>query len=362
MIGQGFRSPVRGLSPDEAASYWLVRIDGGLLPAEEQAQFDAWLSASPANDAAFARATAAWKVFDAAAGDPNLDALRETALAAGHESRRGLWLGLGAGVAASLLAMGVFGAGFLPSPVHRELARAPRPMVSAASAPATHPDRGDFVTAKGERRTVALADGTAITLNTDSAVRVDYQAERRLVRLLRGQALFEVARNPARPFVVQAADRQVTALGTVFEVRLDPDRMKVTLVEGKVVIDAIGDVPAKDAALMVPTVLTPGQSLVAMIGAPGQLAKVDVDQQLRWREGFVEFNDVPLEAAVREMNRYSSHELAIRDAGIGDIRVSGVFRTGNPERFAAILAEILPIETHIRTDDRIELSARSRAQ
>src|SRR3546814_13413031 len=87
---------------------------------------------------------------------------------------------------------------------------------------------------------------------------------------------------------------------------------------------------------MVPAVLAPGDALVVSADAAPVRFKVDVDQQLRWREGFVEFADATLAEAAAEMNRYSGKQIVIGDPAIGRLRVSGVFRTGNPERFAAI--------------------------
>jgi transmembrane sensor len=120
------------------------------------------------------------------------------------------------------------------------------------------------------------------------------------------------------------------------------------------VVDAVSDRPP-NAAIIVPTVLTPGQEFVAAIGAAPQLAKVDVGRQLRWREGFVEFNDIRLADAIHEMNRYSSRRIAIHDSALGDRRISGVFRTGNPERFASIVGELLPLRSRALQDDTIEL-------
>ncbi|SFG29477.1 FecR family protein [Novosphingobium sp. CF614] len=353
MILRKQRFSKRGFAPDEAASYWLVRLDSGPLDPREQAEFEAWHAGSPINSPAFERAQEAWNLFESAEGDSHSKALRESALEVGPESRRGIWLGAGAGIAASLLAAAAFNIDLLlPSP--KEAAD-----VAVASAPvameALKPSQGEFATGRGGRRAIDLADGSVLTLNTDSAVRVAYAPGRRFVRLLRGQVLFEVARDRRRPFVVQAADRQVTALGTVFEVMLDRDRMKVTLVEGKVVVDAASDRPA-NAAIIKPMVLAPGQEFVAAIGSAPQLAHVDVDQQLRWREGFVEFDDVPLAAAVREMNRYSSRQLIVHDDVIGNLRISGVFRTGNPQRFGAIVGELLPVRSRPLPDDNIELS------
>jgi transmembrane sensor len=351
---------LRGLAPDEAAAAWIVRIDAGPLGPDDQADFDAWRAESSANAVAFARAEAAWNLFDDPHGDPALDAMRVSALAAGREPRRGLWAGIGVGVAASLLAVVAFNTDYLPFAGKGDAPVIASKSASAPMAAPKPPEAGEFVTAKGERRTVRLADGSAITLNTDSAVRVGYVADRRLVRLLRGQALFEVAKDPHRPFIVQAGARQVTALGTIFEVRLDADRMKVTLVEGKVVVDGIDDRPQAGASVMVPTVLAPGEALVAADGAKLQLAKVDIDQQLRWREGFVEFSDATLADAVSEMNRYSGKQLVIHDPATGNLRVSGVFRTGSPERFAAIVGELLPVRRLPLSNGDVELRASER--
>ncbi len=344
-----------GLSPEEAAAHWLVRMDIGDLQGREKAAFEAWLADSPANAEAFARAEGALSIFDDADGDPHLDALRESALAAAPEPRRGLWLGVGMGIAASLLVAVGLGTDAIPrwgadAPV--EVAAGPETVQEQAPSLA---QTSDFVTAKGEKRTVKLADGSSVTLNTDSAIRVAYTEDTRLIKLLRGQALFEVARHAERPFVVQAGDRQVTALGTIFEVRLEPDRMKVTLVEGKVVVDGLEAPAGGHTTVIVPAVLAPGEELVAGLGASQTRAKVDVDQQLRWRDGFVEFDDARLGAAVQEINRYSNRELVIHDAEIANLHVSGVFRTGDPERFAAIVAELLPIEARQVSDSRIEL-------
>ncbi|HZG33029.1 MAG TPA: FecR family protein [Sphingopyxis sp.] len=351
---------LRGLAPDEAAAAWMVRMDTSTLAPDEQAAFDAWRAESEANAAAFARAKAAWSLFDDVQGDPALDALRVSALAAGREPRRGLWLGAGVGIAASLLAVLLFQGNILTPPPAGDGQRIAVQSPPEAARSAQQNTNGEFVTARGERRTVRLADGSTITLNTDSRIRVGYGADRRLIRLIKGQALFEVARDAHRPFVVQVGNRQVTALGTVFEVRFDADRVKVTLVEGKVVVDEVEDRPDRNGPIMVPTVLAPGQALVTVDGARPRLTKVDVDQQLRWREGFVEFEDATLAEAVAEMNRYAGKQLVIADPRVGDLRVSGVFRTGSPDRFAAIVGELLPVRQHPLPDGTVELHAAGR--
>src|SRR3546814_14522510 len=111
---------------------------------------------------------------------------------------------------------------------------------------------------------------------------------------------------------------------------------------------------------MVPAVLAPGDALVVSADAAPVRFKVDVDQQLRWREGFVEFADATLAEAAAEMNRYSGKQIVIGDPAIGRLRVSGVFRTGNPERFAAIVGELLPVRQRPLPGGGVEFSARAR--
>lgn len=349
---------VRGMTPDEAAAAWVVRVEDGPLSPADQEAFDAWKAQSPVNETAFARAEAAWNLFEDPRGDPLLDAMRASALAATPSKWRSMPTVIGVGAAAVLLTAVALNTDFLP---FGQKTAAPQIAENSAAGPGSSPKApasGEFATAKGERRTVRLADGTAITLNTDSAVRVGYVAERRLVHLLRGQALFEVAKDPHRPFVVQAGAKQITALGTIFEVRLfESDRMKVTLVEGKVVVDEVAEQLADDAPVMVPAVLAPGDALVVANDARPIRLKVDLDRQLRWRDGFVEFADATLAEAATEMNRYSGKQIVIGDPAVGRLRVSGVFRTGNPERFAAIVGELLPISQRELPDGDIQLNA-----
>lgn len=318
-----------------------------------QTKFDEWRSKDQANADAFARAVGIWDAFDYVGAEPHLWALREAALAAGAEPRRHLWLGVGAGIAASLQAMVLLatiflGQASLPSLPQKGAGHVERPIAANLRSISL-----DYMTAKGELRKIDLADGSRVTLNTDSAIRVAFAADQRLITLLRGQALFEVAKQHGRPFVVQAGNRQITALGTVFDVRLDHNRTQVTLVEGKVVIDGLTD--GTIDSLIAPTVLTPGHELIVVEGVTQALTKVDVDQQLLWRDGFVEFADTPLLAAVHEMNRYSSVQMVVADADTGRLGVSGIFRTGNPERFAEILAELLPLRARKLPNGTIEI-------
>ncbi|HSX55884.1 MAG TPA: FecR domain-containing protein [Sphingomonas sp.] len=352
MISLARTNPTLGMTPDEAAVYWVLQHDRGDLTAAEQASFDAWLEASEAHGRAFRKANGVWDVFDQADADPHLTALRQAALATKPARRR--WIpAVGAGVAASLAAAAVL----LPGQLQLAGGPARAPTSEMAAANGTQPAAIRFATAKGERRTVRLPDGTRVTLNTDTAVALAYTANSRLVRLTRGQALFEVAKDAGRPFTVEAAGRRVTALGTVFEVRLDPGRMKVVLVEGRVVVDRAS--AATEPLDPAPTLLKPGQALVAELGVPQRVAPVDVSSELMWREGYVSLEDAPLAAAAAEMSRYTATSIRVLDDETGRLRISGVFRTGDADRFAGLVRELLPVRVDRLADGSVVIARTS---
>ncbi|MGH1557316.1 FecR family protein [Caulobacter segnis] len=170
-----------------------------------------------------------------------------------------------------------------------------------------------------------------MTLNTASLIEVAYDDRQRLVRLVKGQALFEVAKHQARPFVVAAGDRRITATGTAFDVRLDRDQVKVLLIEGRVVVAAAtGAGPTN----LLPTdrqVLEPGEALVAGPSRAVSIAAADIERDTAWNRGQLVFRDERLADAVAEMNRYAPETLVIEDARIADLRISGVFGTARPE-------------------------------
>ena len=347
----------RGMSPAEAAAHWVVRDDARELTATEEAEFASWC-ADPANAQAYRKATGAMALFDGDLGaDQNLRALRQAALEAAPAPGPRFRLA-GALIAASLVGaitlIGVSRSGHGPAsparPPPTAIAQAP-----AAQRPSAAPTEYD--TDVGERRAVRLADGTMVTLNTGTRLTIAFTDARRVVRLVRGQALFEVAHDRSRPFTVEAADRQITALGTVFEVRVDPGRVNVVLVEGRVMVDRTPEAARSfQSARITPTMLRPGEEFSAELGAPQRIASVNVERQLLWRDGFVEFDDEPLGLAVAEINRYTSRPITLSGDGIAALHVSGLFRTGSPDQFVDAIDGILPIDTKPAPHGGIELS------
>jgi len=354
-------SRTRGMSPTEAAAHWIVRQDSGALGADDSADFEQWRS-DPVHADAYRKASGAMALFDFdAADDPNLRALRQAALDAAPAPRPRYRLVGGLAIAASLagvLALVGIEQNRAPLPAR------PGPVVAAAGSGDTRiaAEPSVYRTGVGERRTVRLPDGSNVTLNTNTRMVIAFSEGRRLIHLSRGQALFEVAHDANRPFTVEAADRQVTALGTIFEVRVDPGRVNVVLFRGRVVVDRVPDAPGSsvDEARITPTILKPGQQFDVELGAPQKVVAVDMDRQLLWRNGFVEFDDETLGHAVAEMNRYASKPIVLNNDGVAALHVSGLFRTGSPDQFIDAIQGILPVTAKPNAQGGIELSLASR--
>jgi transmembrane sensor len=192
----------------------------------------------------------------------------------------------------------------------------------------------------GERSFLVLADGSKVTLNTASAVRADYSGRDRRLTLLRGEAFFDVAKDPLRPFVVTAGSRQVIAVGTSFNVRLQDHGVRVTLVEGKVRVTRsrpeVSGAGAQDPAGPAVT-LVAGSALVAEADGADRVERLDADRATSWRNGKLVFEGERLADVVAEMNRYSRETLEIADPALEDRRVSGVFEPTEGHAFAKAL-------------------------
>jgi len=217
---------------------------------------------------------------------------------------------------------------------------------------------------------VVLRDGTRLSLNTDSRVRVRMDSSRRRVDVENGEALFDVAKDPRRPFVVRAAGSEVVATGTVFTVRLEPgrpragDKMSVTLVEGLVTVHSIAARSSEDRAPAWSVTMKPGDRLRRTApdgGASDAAPTVEVDRPridavTAWKRDEAVFDDRSLADAVSELNRYNRTPIVlVGDASLGLLRVSGVYRTGDSAGFARDVAALHGLVVHER-EGRLELA------
>ncbi len=339
------RNPVNDPELIEAeAAVWLSLRDRGLSEGET-AEFMRWMQEDPRHAEVFAALDATWQDFNrlaaarpegAGEGDADLLAPRL------RSQRRSPWIvgGLAAAAAVVLACVGVW------------QVLAPRPTAET--------DVGGF-------RELRLADGSVVQLNTDSAVRTRFTAEERRVELLRGEAFFDVASNPARPFIVSAGGVAVRAVGTAFNVRLRETAVEVLVTEGKVQVnDSVkgGNLLGVDAA-GAPSLLVQGEMAVIPASAVAEIqeanratpavvalvAPVEVQRALAWQERRLEFEARPLGEVVAEFNRYNRTKLVIADPRLGAQKFSGSFRAEGYEPFVRLLEQSFGVAAVREGDD-----------
>lgn len=332
---------------EERAAAWLAKRDSGDWTVADEDALQHWLTASTANRVAYLRLEAAWEaagrlqVFAGAhvpserqdhpfLEEPRL-ALRATSVSAPvsegearvsgkvriHHPYRAL--------AASFLVAVAIGAGWY-----------------------LWPSGPSYRTAVGGVSAVPMVDGSRITLNTDSEVRVAVTETERRVELAQGEAFFDVARDPTRPFVVEAGNERFIAVGTKFSVLRTGDANRLVVTEGRVRVES-------SAAL--PTEVPAGG--IARSGKAGVLVEkrpvAEAETMLSWRSGYLVFDQTPLADAVAEFNRYNTDKIVIEDASVAGILIGGNFRSTNVDAFVRLLEDGFPIRV-AREGERIVLS------
>lgn len=303
----------------EAADWLVAQADGPLSP-EEQARFDAWLAQSDGNKAAYWRLEFGWQEAD------RVVALGEVPAegAAPSDSRRRQRWWIPATIAASIvLAFGI------QQYAARDGAGSDR------SAPADFAGQS-YATAVGETRLVGLPDGSRIQLNTASRMRTRMGGSQREVWLEEGEAFFEVAHEPGRPFLVHAGEREITVLGTRFSVRRAGANVVVTVLEGRVQLEEL-----EGGRAIRSSIISGGDIAVAAGSATlvTRRSEQAVQQALSWRDGLLAFDQQPLSAIVEEFNRYNERKIVLEDRSTGAIRISGTFPAHKPDAFARLLRE-----------------------
>jgi transmembrane sensor len=192
-----------------------------------------------------------------------------------------------------------------------------------------------FQTKLGEQRSVLLADGSRVTLNTASKIEVRLEREHRVVQLLQGEALFEVAHDPQRPFDVRTGDVVMRAVGTHFDVDRRTTRTTLTVVEGRVAVISAG------ASTEHLPVLSRGERVVIDSAGPGAVQQsVNLTEAIAWTQRQLVFQRRPLGEVAEEFNRYNADRIEIRSAALRAQEVTGTFRSDDVASFVAVLAGI----------------------
>jgi transmembrane sensor len=331
---------------EEEAYAWVVRLSSDQRTLRDEQRFRHWLEEDAGNAVCFGEAQRLWDELGALHFRPDAravlghfydDGAIEPEQSSWRISRRAA---LGGGIGA--IAATLTGIMVVPTILR------PRKL---------------YETAKGEQRRVALADGTTMVLDTATKVEVALKNDVRAITLVSGQAFFDVARDPSRPFRVFAGRDEIRALGTAFQVRYEGGIAKVILEEGRVAVYRGGAlnrlqerVPEdRLGAHKADVVLAPGQSTELAATKPVKVETVDLSKTDAWRAGELVFDDVSLPAAVAEVNRYGGPKIVLADPSLNRLRVSGMFHTNRPEAFVEGVTAALPVRLQESDESKLVL-------
>ena len=304
------------------AAAWFARMKA---PDGQQSRFafEAWRRADPAHDAAYRSIEQTWRdtallAFTETGRNRSLDSIRVPL------HGRPQWQK----IAASFLVVGLaLGLGLF---AWRNL---------------SSPAKPQFANAIGNPRTIQLADGSMVTLDTDSAITAQLGGPRRLIHVLRGRVRFDVAHDAAHPFVVDAGAGEVVARGTVFDVDMTQPSLSVTLYRGAVDVrfDATDGQPGTINRL------APGQRIVQADSATKTAVVAAPTGEDRWVGGMLSFDEAPLSEVVKQANRYSTNHIEV-DTVVADLKVTGAFRAGDNEQLVRALADTLHLAVRRLSD------------
>lgn len=295
----------------EDAAAWVVRLEAGDLGDAEAVAFDAWLSVGPENSAAFDAALSLSQAYAEAADEVSLG-LSTTARRGPPVGRR-LFIGLGAVAAAAVLAVVV------------------APQLSGSGSQV-------YATAKGERRTIRLADGSIVDLNGGTRLEVFFGGDGRRVTLAEGQAVFDVTHDARRPFLVVAGDRIVRVVGTQFDVRRLAGKVSVTVARGAVEVHPAEGTAGKAYRLH------PGQRLDHVEGAVAtRVAAAEPAEVLGWRAGRLVYREQPLGEVIADLNQQFPTPIRLEDPGLAATPISGVLVLDDQDAVIRRLALLVPI-------------------
>lgn len=317
------------------AATWFARLHADELSEREEAEHQIWLDADPAHRLAYERVERMWAMLSDFSATPEVSQRLAAIPAAVEQARPQLqrrprrlqWL---AACAAALTAVVIGWRVFAPAPISEQR----------------------YASAIGEQRSITLDDGTQVDLDTGTTLRVRYSSQQRRIALDQGRAFFKVAADSARPLTVDTAQGSVRAVGTQFEVYRLHDGLDVTLFEGKVQLRAAA---ADDSSAAVAT-LSPGQRARMTVGKAPQIQNFQGGSAPAWIEGQLVFENLPLRAAIAEFNRYGGNPLRVDDAALGELRVSGVFRSNDSSGFIEALNALHKISAHTNAAGETELS------
>jgi transmembrane sensor len=314
---------------DSKAAGWAAKRNLGELTPGEAAEFEAWLAADIRHLGAYGRAEAVLARLERIPGS----AIGEVRARPDEDAAVPLWnrrrIVLTGGIAASIAGIGI-----------------------VATALWRNNQSENIATGIGQMREVVLADGSVLTLNTSSRVSVRFTDERREVYLLQGEALFDVAKNKHRPFIVHAGDIQVRAVGTSFTVSMLPQRpIQVLVREGVVELKRNRSAAPVRVSANTKALASFNTSIIAA-GVP----EAKLERDLAWKYGQIAFDNQTLQDAAEEFARYSDVRIVV-DPSIANRTVTGLFVSNDPIGFAKAAAAVLRLQVEVN-DREVKLSGK----
>jgi len=330
-------------SLEAQAADWVARLDRDDATNADRAAFEAWQARSPLHRRAAQRFESLWSGLDELAALSAAAPIKPKS-APVWITRRAVW-----SAAAALTVL--IGAGLV---VHN----------------ITRPQIQTYETAVGVQRTVTLADGSSVQLNTDTLVEVRYSNQARDLRLLKGDAFFDVAPNKARPFSVYASDGVVRAVGTAFVVRLQGREVDVTVTKGVVQLssvsgrtstsrlEAVAALPRRPLATLYANSGTTEASVVdAQLVRRADVAPQEATRRLAWRQGMLVFTGDDLSEVIADVSRYTDVYIEIADPQLNHLKVGGYFKVGEVEPMLEALESGFGVRVERLDAKHVRLSA-----
>lgn len=330
------KSPVEKV--EDIAARWLLKRDAGQWSASDEQQLQHWLNADTGHWVAFTRLESVWRQAD-----------RMRLLSSESVPARGV-LAQSAFLTRKMFSSASSDAAVEVQPLAKKFFRLAASvlvfMALSAGVYLWHANGSAYRSAVGGLATVPLEDGSSITLNTDSKVQVKFGAKERRVDLTQGEAFFDVAKDPARPFVVYAKNQRVAVLGTRFSVRIKPDGVQIVVADGQVRVEELSLFARGKSSTQLRQGYRAGiqGEHIAVEKIPVQ----EIERNLSWRSGYIAMQRMPLGEAVAEFNRYNHRQLSVPDPLIASIRITGNLRWDNLEGFLRLLDEGFDVQAQQR--------------
>jgi len=333
------RGGANGAAIRQAAADWVARRDAG-LSSDEALAFQAWLQADSRHGAAWATLNATWGALDGPrrAGMADWVMLEINGRIRRRRQRR---MGAALGGLVAVLVLGLIGrTHFHPA--------------DTSSGPPTI-----VVT---QPRQQVLPDGSVVELKDGADIAVDFSGVYRRIALRRGEALFRVAKNRQRPFVVQVGEWEVRAVGTEFSVDFGSDEVGVLVTEGRVAVNQA--VPGQSGPALAPQTLAyidAGNRMTVKAGSALETPRVmalsegEMDERLAWVSARLDFSNTPLAEAVAMMNQHNRRQFVIEDPSLAGVRLSGLIRADNVEDFTRYLEVSFGVKAERRGENEMVL-------